>query len=154
MYQKILVPIDGSSTAAAGLEEAIKLARLCGARLRLLHIVDELSLVLGTGYGAAHVGDIFDLLREGGATILREAQAQVQAAGVAVDTVLSDNLHGGVCEQVVQQALDWKAELIVLGTHGRRGTRRLFFGSDAENILRQAPVPVLLIRATAPAAPA
>lgn len=154
MYQKILVPIDGSSTAAAGLEEAIKLARLCGARLRLLHIVDELSLVLGTGYGAAYAGDIFDLLREGGATILREAQAQVQAAGVAVDTVLSDNLRGGVCEQVVQQALDWKAELIVLGTHGRRGTRRLFFGSDAENILRQAPVPVLLIRAPVPAAPA
>lgn len=154
MYQKILVPIDGSTTATAGLDEAIKLARVCGARLRLLHLVDELSLVMGTGYGVAYPDDLIDLLKEGGSAILRAGEDKARAAGLTVDSVLGDNLQGGVRQQVVQQALDWGADLIVLGTHGRRGPRRLFLGSDAEDILRHAPVPVLLVRAPTSAAPA
>lgn len=147
MYQKILVPIDGSPTAELGLAEAIKLARLTGASLRLVHIVDELSLSMASGYGMTYTVDVLGLLQEAGSALLLKAEAQVRAAGVPVDTVLSDNLQGRVCDQVVQQALAWGAELIVIGTHGRRGAKRLFFGSDAEAILRYAPVPVLLVRA-------
>lgn len=149
MYQRILVPVDGSPTAARGLDEAVRLARLTGGRLRLLHVVDELSVALG-GAGAftgAPVPDTFSLLREAGQSILAQAQAQVQAAGVPVDSVLDDSLGGRISDRVLAEAQQWPAELIVIGTHGRRGVGRLLLGSDAEQVLRQALVPVLLVRA-------
>ena len=67
-----------------------------------------------------------------------------------VDTVLKDSFAGRVSDLVIKEAGAWPADLIVLGTHGRRGLGRLFMGSDAEAIVRSAPVPVLLLRAKAP----
>ncbi len=147
MYQKILVPIDGSATAERGLEEAIKLGKLTGAKLRLIHIVDELSFALSAGYGVAYTGDILGLLRASGGEILSKGQARVQTSGLEVDTVLNDGLAGRVCDLVLAQVGSWGADLIVLGTHGRRGVGRLFMGSDAEDIVRAATIPVLLLRA-------
>lgn len=149
MYQKILVPIDGSPTAARGLAEAIKLGKLTGAHLRLIHVVDELSFALSVGDGYANAGEILNGLRDSGAEILSEAQTRVRASGLEVDTVLSDSLAGRVCDLVIAQAAEWGAELIVLGTHGRRGVGRMFMGSDAENIVRSATIPVLLLRTKA-----
>lgn len=151
MYQRILVPVDGSPTSERGLDEAIRLARLTGGRLRLLHVVDELSVALGNAGGfAVAAPDMFKLLREGGEQILASARARVEAAGLPVDTALDDTLRGRVCDLVVAQAQQWPADLIVIGTHGRRGVGRLLMGSDAEQILRLAPVPVLLLRAAEP----
>ena len=148
MYQRILVPVDGSPTSERGLAEAIRLARSGGGQLRLIHVVDELAYALGTagsfGGGSA---DLFTLLREAGQAILEKARATVVAEGVAVDTVLEDTFAGRLCDQVAAQAKSWPADLIVIGTHGRRGVGRMVLGSDAEQILRLAPVPVLLVRA-------
>ena len=151
MYQKILVPIDGSATAQRGLDEAIKLAKLTGGRLRLIHVVDELSFALAASEGVTYSGDILNVLRESGAATLNDACNRVRAAGVEADTTLSDTFKGRVCDLVIAEADSWGADLIVLGTHGRRGVGRLFMGSDAESIVRSASVPVLLMRAaTAP----
>jgi nucleotide-binding universal stress UspA family protein len=147
MYQNILVPVDGSPTSQRGLTEAIALARLTGGRLRLLHVVDELSFALSAGYGVTYSGDILNVLRETGGQILATAVATAKAAGLEVDSVLKDSMAGRVCDHVVDQATAWPADLIVLGTHGRRGVGRLFMGSDAEAVVRSAPVPVLLLRA-------
>lgn len=149
MYQRILVPVDGSPTANHGLGEAIALGKLTGARLRLLHVVDELSFAIGAGAFAGFASDYITMLREGGEDILAAGKARVEAAGLEVDTVLRDTFAGRVCDHVTQEAKAWPAELIVIGTHGRRGAGRLFMGSDAEQILRQAPVPVLLVRGEA-----
>lgn len=148
MYQRILVPVDGSPTSRRGLAEAIRLAKLTQARLRLLHVVDALSFSLSaSGFGTAS-GDVFGMLRESGQAILTGAKAEVDKAGVPVDTVLYDTLEGRVCDQVVDEAIRWDADLIVLGTHGRRGVGRLVLGSDAEQVVRVSPVPVLLVRGT------
>ena len=147
MYQKILVPIDGSPTSARGLQEAIKLAKLTGARLRLLHVVDQISFASGMEAASMMTGEMLQLLREGGEQLLTKAQARVEKAGVRVDTVLCDNFAGRVCDLVIEQATAWRADLIVLGTHGRRGFSRLMMGSDAEMIVRLATMPVLLVRA-------
>jgi len=151
MYQRILVPIDGSPTAERGLAEAIKLGRLTGAQLRLIHVVDELSFALSASQGMTVTmsGDMLDILREAGTEILAQGAASVRAAGLQVDTVLKDSFAGRVSDLVVNEAGAWPADLIVLGTHGRRGVGRLFLGSDAETIVRSAPVPVLLLRAAA-----
>jgi nucleotide-binding universal stress UspA family protein len=156
MYQRILVPVDGSPTSIRGLDEAIRLGKLTGARLLLVHGVDQLSFA--TGF-EIYTGDVAGMLRESGQQVLAEARARVEAAGVPVETYLSEAFGQRVCELVLEQARAFQAELIVLGTHGRRGVGRLLLGSDAEQIVRIAPVPVLLVRgigetATAPQAAA
>ena len=146
MYQQILVPVDGSPTSNAGLAEAIKLAKLTGARVRVLHVVDEMPLLLsGDGY-AAMPGDILTILKEAGQAVLEQARLTVQAADVPVDAALFDSLSGRLCDRVAQQVQEWGADVIVLGTHGRRGVGRMLLGSDAEQIVRTAMVPVLLVR--------
>ena len=146
MYQRILVPVDGSETSARGLAEAVRLAQLTGAQMRLLHVVDELSFALSASEGLTLTGDVLNLLREAGAAVLAQAAATVRAAGLQVDTVLKDSFAGRVSDLVVAEAAAWPADLIVLGTHGRRGVGRLFMGSDAESIVRSAQTPVLLLR--------
>ena len=142
-YRRILVPVDGSPTSSAGLDEAIKLAKLTGARIRLVHVLDGNLFGIGC---ETYVGDVLGMLSEAGARILTEAKARVDSSGATVDTFITDLVGERVCDVVAEQAKAWKADLIVLGTHGRRGARRLLLGSDAEQIVRAAPVPVLLVR--------
>lgn len=145
MYQRILVPVDGSPTSTAGLEEAIKLAKLTGARLRLLHVVDEMPFALSAeGYGAMSA-DVLGLLRDAGQRILGEAHARAEQSGIPVDEKLYESFSGRLCDRVVEQVDEWNADLVVVGTHGRRGVRRMLLGSDAELILRTSTVPVLLV---------
>ncbi len=145
MYQRILVPIDGSPTSDKGLSEAISLARLTGGRIRLLHVIDALPVAVGADAFAGYSAEILPLMREGGQTILDQARQRVVEAGVSVDTTMREIIAGRVCDLVLEEAAGWLADIIVLGTHGRRGVRRLMLGSDAEQILRSAPVPVLLV---------
>jgi nucleotide-binding universal stress UspA family protein len=153
MYQRILVPVDGSAISDRGLDEAIALAKVVGARLRLVHVIDELSFAIAASASAGYMGDFVEMLRQGGEEILAAAKAKVESAGLGVETMLRDGFGGRVCDQVVDEAGTWRAQLIVIGTHGRRGAGRLLIGSDAEQILRLAPVPVLLVRGEGTAAP-
>lgn len=154
MYQRILVPVDGSPPSEAGLKVAIDMARLTGGQIRLLHVIDPMPFAYSAeGYGAMAT-DVLALMRESGEKLLQAARQRVAAEGVAVDTVLLDGYGGRLCDRVGEQVQDWKAELIVIGTHGRRGVPRMLLGSDAEQVLRTAAVPVLLVRATEPEASA
>jgi len=148
MYKRILVPVDGSPTSARGLQEAIELATLTGGQLRLLHVVDELSAAMNmSAYGGGMSGDMFQLLKEGGEQVLAQAKAQVEAQHVAVDTLLIEGFVGRLSDHAIEQTRLWGAELVVVGSHGRRGVGRLVMGSDAEQIIRTSMVPVLVVRA-------
>lgn len=149
MYERILVPIDGSETSSAGLQEAIRLAKLTGSQLRLLHAVDEMPFVMSAEGYSAISADVLALLHEAGEQILQNGRTLVRESGLAVDTVLFDSLSGRLCDLVAEEARKWHADVIVLGTHGRRGVGRLLMGSDAEQIVRSAPVSVLLVRVAA-----
>ena len=153
MYQRILVPVDGSPPSEAGLKVAIDMAKLTGAQIRLLHVVDPMPFAYSAeGFGAMAT-DVLALLRESGEQVLRAARERVVQDGVATDTVLLDGYGGRLCDRVAEQVKDWQADLIVIGTHGRRGVPRMLLGSDAEQVLRTAAVPVLLVRPPEPAAP-
>ncbi|SEI46675.1 MULTISPECIES: universal stress protein [unclassified Achromobacter] len=146
MYERILVPIDGSDTSQFGLQEAIRVAKLAHARIRLIHVIDELSFALTVDAYSYHAGELLDLMRKNGAKLVETAQNTVRAQGIEADTALYENLDRTVQQRVLDEAAAWKADLIVIGTHGRRGARRLVLGSSAEGILRGATVPVLLVR--------
>ena len=146
MYERILGPHDGSDTSQFGLQEAIRVAKLAHARIRLIHVIDELSFALTVDAYSYHAGELLDLMRKNGAKLVETAQNTVRAQGIEADTALYENLDRTVQQRVLDEAAAWKADLIVIGTHGRRGARRLVLGSSAEGILRGATVPVLLVR--------
>ncbi|MET0207504.1 MAG: universal stress protein [Burkholderiaceae bacterium] len=146
MYQRILVPVDGSPTSDRGLDEAIRLARLTNGSLRLLHVVDELTFALSMEAYAGRSTDWPSELRAIGVAVLDKAQAVAEAAAVVADTALYDSFKGSVQEIVTAEAALWPADLIVIGTHGRRGVERFVMGSSAEQVCRLSTVPVLLVR--------
>lgn len=144
MYKKILVPVDGSAASRRGLEEAIGLAKATGATIDLAHVVDE--FVIAASNAPAAWQQLSEALRETGEKILADAQAQVRKHDVRCSSELLAATGGGAAGTIIAQAKKLSADLIVMGTHGRRGLRRLTLGSDAELVLRSSPVPVLMVR--------
>jgi nucleotide-binding universal stress UspA family protein len=148
MYQHILAPIDGSTTSALGLNEAIKLAKEHTALLRLLYVVDQSVIAMDPG-GFGVWESVMKIQRESGERILREAKARAAEQSVEVQTKMVESLQPAVYRLILDEASSWPADLIVMGTHGRRGISRLILGSDAQGVLHGANVPVLLIRGSA-----
>jgi nucleotide-binding universal stress UspA family protein len=146
MYQRILVPVDGSETANRGLKEALRLSKALGSAVRLVHIVDDTPLALNPEAGIAAAPLVADFA-QAGKQIIEEARAFAEAEGIQVDTAVYENFTGRVAERILEDARKSGAELIVMGTHGRRGIRHAVLGSDAEAVVRGAHIPVLLVRA-------
>ena len=147
-YKRILVPVDGSPTSNAGLKEALKLARSQHAKLCLLHVVDEM-VVFNVPEGAINVGPVIEELKRGGRRVLQKAQKLAAARGVRAESDLRESAGVRVADIITGRARRWRADLIVMGTHGRRGVNRMLLGSDAELVVRNASAPVLLVRAGA-----
>jgi nucleotide-binding universal stress UspA family protein len=145
MYGKILVPVDGSETSKRGLTEACRLAKEQGAKLRCLFVIDEHYLTANY-MGFMYMPDLIDKLRDNGKKILNEAEEQARMSGVKVESVLRESVELRVSGMILDDAKTWAADLIVMGTHGRRGLSHLALGSDAESVVRNSPVPVLLVR--------
>ncbi|MFO1413838.1 MAG: universal stress protein [Burkholderiales bacterium] len=153
MFRRILVPVDGSPCANRGLRAAVELARDQAAEVVLLHVVDG-AVVAQTLAGVDFAPDttvdaLVAALRDSGQRILARAQGVLAKAGVAGTTVLREAMGQSVADTIVAQARKVHADVIVLGTHGRRGLARVVMGSDAEGVVRTSPVPVLLVRAPA-----
>ncbi len=148
MYRQLLVPVDGSEPSMLGLAEAIKIAKSDGANLHLVHVVDEL-LPYGTDVPGNYVEQFIDALRAKGKEVLAKAERVVFEHALKAESVLLETVGGSAADRIVEQAQKCKADLIVMGTHGRRGLRRLALGSDAELVVRSSPVPVLLVRGAA-----
>jgi nucleotide-binding universal stress UspA family protein len=146
MYERILVPIDGGATAQRGLDEAIALAAKLGSTLRLLHVVDARLLISEASAFAPPV-QMLDDWRAAGEKVLADAVAYTRGRGIQAESALQCDPGLRVCDLILNEARSAGVGLIVMGTHGRRGLRRLTLGSDAELVLRESPVPVLLVRA-------
>jgi len=142
MFKRILVPVDGSATSNKALIQALQLARECGAIVRLVHAVDELVYVGVYEYSP----NLMDVVREAAQKVLADALDIAKSAGIEADTRLVDEPGQRLGDTVAREATQWGADLIVLGTHGRRGFSRIVLGSGAEQVIRGAPVPVLIIR--------
>lgn len=145
MVQRILVPVDGSGTAMRGLREAIGLAQITRASLCLLHVVDTYPL-LGEMASVTSVDEYQRELHRHGEQVLRQAAEAAAAAGVAAQTICRDSAHQRVSDLIAAEAVNSDCDLIVMGTHGRRGFARFTLGSDAERVLRHCTVPVLVVR--------
>lgn len=150
MYRKILVAVDGSSTSDAALAAAVALARAPSGRLRVLHVVDSPHDYPDVMYGRVP-GDREELREawhKAGQEVLDWAVAQARQGGCEPEPCLIEGNGAHASQHIVEAARAWGADLIVVGTNGRRGLSRLLLGSVAEGVARTATVPVLLVRAT------
>ncbi len=145
MYQHILCPIDGSETSNSGILEAIQLAKTFHAQLRFLYVVD-LYFPVTSITGELNVVYIGDALREHGQKALQQAEIQAKDAGITSDCKIVETYGKRVASLILEEASIWPANLIVMGTHGLRGIERIVIGSDADSVVRECKVPVLLVK--------
>jgi nucleotide-binding universal stress UspA family protein len=145
MHRRILVPVDGSDTAARGLDEAIALAKAFDASLVLLSVAEAFPVMMEMA-SATSWEQITNDVREHMRRVLDDAHQEATAAGLASEAHLEEASVSRVCDVIVDQAREHHCDLIVMGTHGRRGLAHALLGSDAERVLRQAPCPVLMVR--------
>ena len=150
MFSKLLVAVDGTATSNRGLAAAVGLAKEQGATLYVLHVIDELviaPMLDGTAAGAAeYVDAMLESLRKSGHKIVANAERTASKSVPNVHAEMVASAGRPVASAILRYAKRVRADLIVLGTHGRRGFSRLVMGSDAEAVLREASVPVLLVR--------
>jgi nucleotide-binding universal stress UspA family protein len=144
MYKRILVPIDGSDTSNLALQEAIALAKDQHSRLRLFHVID-----LTTTYSAVNAPHLIEhqnALQAEGQKVITDASEPILAAAIEFDSKCVSTFDTRIYDLIEEEANQWSADLIVIGTHGRRGIRRLFLGSIAEGLARISSKPLLLVR--------
>ncbi len=146
MYHRILIPVDGSGTSDLAVQEAIKIAQdQQQTQLRFVHVVEE-ARVFWYGEGYFDITSLQAALREAGKNILGKAETLAQQAGITSQTKLLEADGARTARVIVEEAESWPADVIVMGTHGRRGFDHLIFGSVAEGVVRIVPIPILLIR--------
>ena len=147
MYQKILLAYDGSNVSKQALQHTIKLAQNQQAMLYVLYVVEEsFGFRGGIGYDYDYLISIY---KEEGENVLQEAKDIISAEStIKHDSILVqlNTFQGRVADVVIDKADELRVDLIVAGTHGRRGINHFILGSVAENIMRMAKMPVLLIR--------
>lgn len=148
MFKSILVAIDGSDLAIKALDAAIALAKTHEASLTILTATDPVATGIGSGgFGTLNAGPIIERLEEAYATeatrMLTEASERAAAAGITAQTL---HLPRHRPADGIVETAEGRADLIVMGSHGRRGLGRLLLGSQASEVLTRATVPVLIIK--------
>ncbi|KVD88321.1 universal stress protein UspA [Burkholderia ubonensis] len=153
MYSNILVALDGSETSARALDAALTLASETGARLHPVYVVD--FLVSASDVPGYDPSILLDAFREEGRRVADDAAERMAAVGVpGTPQIVETDPGEDVAERILTVAQQTGTDLIIIGTHGRRGVRRLVLGSVAERVLRGATRPVLMITAHCAPTPA
>lgn len=145
MYKRVLVPVDGSATSRNGLNEAVRMAKATGARLRVLHVVNGVR-PWGTHNALTDDAEMFRRVRSNGRKLMDDILARLRKEKVQAEGKIVENLDGRAADSIIREANKWPADAIVMGSHGHRGFNRFIFGSDAEIVLRSVEMPVLLVR--------
>jgi nucleotide-binding universal stress UspA family protein len=139
MYETILVPLDGSGPSDAALDEAIELASAVDATVHALYVVDE-RVLHATQLDA---GGLVRAYEKEGERIVSKAADAGEDAGIDVVTAVE---HGSPHRTILRYADDHDVDVVVMGTHGRRGLERYLIGSVTERVVRMADIPVLTVR--------
>ena len=145
MFQRILVPVDGSPTALQAVDKAVGLAKAFNGAVTAIYVIDPYPFTgVGTDFAYGQAQYLSAATAEAHEAI-KSARAQIEAAGVTVDTRVVE--QHTPWRGILEAAADTQADLIVMGSHGRRGLEKLVLGSVAQRVLQHAEVPVLVVRA-------
>jgi nucleotide-binding universal stress UspA family protein len=154
MYSRMLVAVDESETSRHALRQALELARKLSASLRMIHVVDMSWLPLGPEV-AIDTAALSAARRRVGEHVLAVAREVAAQAGFEAEAGMIETATPlqRIAEAIADEAARWRADLVVLGTHGHRGFQHRMLGSVAEQMARRSAVPVLLVPAAEGAPP-
>ncbi|HET7323163.1 MAG TPA: universal stress protein [Halococcus sp.] len=143
-HDRILLPTDGSDCAKEAMRHAIDIARRYDAALYVIHVVNTGVAASGMDiFSAYNAGQLFDELEDAGREIVDAAVEEAQSEGI--ESVEGAVLDGAPDAEILKYIDDHDIDLVVMGTHGRRGLSRALLGSVTEKVVRLAPVPVFTI---------
>ena len=143
-YQNILVPVDGSETSYAAVAQAAELAKAFGGKITVVQVLALDPYIAAEYISATQTNDLIERARTSVLKTLEEAAAKFSDLGIPVEAKL---LEGQVVHrEIIKEAETSKADLIVIGSHGRTGLKRLFLGSVAQSVVGEAHIPVLVVR--------
>lgn len=142
MYERCLVPIDGSDLSYRALKEATKILNVPQGRVRLVNVIPTLL----SSYPVVGTQTMQEWSRTEGRNALAKAEALARELGLQTESALLEAKGQRIATVIVQDAERWPAEVILMATHGQSGFNRLMFGSVAEGVLRTVTVPILLLR--------
>lgn len=145
MYQRILVPIDGSATSEYALDEVIKFAQQQNVQIKLVNVLEDVWYF--DTESCSNYSELVDSMRCHGEKILKQAQNKLQQVGITAEIKLLEARGERIANVIITEAKNNLANLIIIGTHGRSGFSRMLLGSVAESVVRVAHIPILLIRA-------
>lgn len=143
MFKKILVPTDGSAPSAKARDAAVDVAKMFGIPMVALYVIEPLPYVGLAEVGVPDLAEYSNAIRAEANKVLDDIDIECKERGVKCECMLIEatNVDQGILEQA--EALD--CDLIVMGTHGRRGLNRLLMGSVARSVINQSKVPVLVV---------
>ncbi|OTG72502.1 universal stress protein [Acinetobacter sp. ANC 4218] len=143
-YQNILVPVDGSETAYAAVAKAAEFAKAFGSKITVVQVLALDPYIAAEYISASQTNDLIERARNAIVDSLATAKAKFNEQGLEVETKL---LEGQVIHrEIVRAAEDSHADLIIIGSHGRTGLKKLFLGSVAQSVLGESHIPVLIVR--------
>jgi nucleotide-binding universal stress UspA family protein len=149
MYANILLSTDGSDVARKGVEHGISLAKALNAKVTVITVTEPLPVYYGSGHASGWIPsqeefNRFDAAcKERAGTLLDEARAIAEQAGISAELLHVPNAHPATT--IIETAKSRGCDLIVMGSHGRRGLRKLFLGSQTSEVLADGSVPVLVV---------
>ncbi len=147
MYQRILIPTDGSKLSHKAAQTGLELAELMGADVVALNVVPKYPVSYFEGSvsaGAQETQRLEKLWAEKAEAVVAELKGQAEAKGLKAKAVtMRSDL---VAESIIAAAKKHKCDLIVMASHGRKGLKRLLLGSETTNVLTHSPLPVLVLR--------
>ncbi|EOQ71938.1 universal stress protein [Acinetobacter lactucae] len=144
LYQHILVPIDGSETSMVAMKEAIKLGKALNSKITVVQVMALDPFIADVYVKTGQTNDLIERTRIYLLDILQQAKQEFSNEGLTVETKLLEGFV--VHEEIIQAAQDLNADLIVMGSHGRTGVRKLVLGSVAQKVLGESHIPVLIVR--------
>ncbi|QWZ61737.1 universal stress protein [Acinetobacter pittii] len=144
LYQHILVPIDGSETSMVAIKEAIKLGKALNSKITVVQVMALDPFIADVYVKTGQTNDLIERTRTYLLDILQQAKQEFTNEGLTVETKLLEGFV--VHEEIIQAAQDLNADLIVMGSHGRTGVRKLVLGSVAQKVLGESHIPVLIVR--------
>ena len=142
MFDRILIPTDGSDPAKPAVEMALGLAETHGATLHVLFIVDQPTTVSGMGEGFSGLDDLLDALEKQGHQATKAIVEQARELDIETTAAVR---YGNPHDDILSYAEDNDIDVIVMGTHGRTGVKRALLGSVTENVVRHSEIPVLTV---------
>lgn len=144
-YQHILVPVDGSETSFAAIQHAAELSKALNSKITIAAVL-TIDPFIGVEFiNTKEIADSYiDQVRHGIKAILEQTQEKFNSLGVSVDTLV---LEGQVIhKEIITAATEIQADLIIMGSHGRKGLKKFVLGSVAQSVLGETPIPVLVVR--------